>query len=344
MGGVRIVSRNAVYALSPARNWRSMFSRMSPYRAETTPPASRSWNERYRGLRSHQPRGLFHGYGRAVIDLPRGHLRHQQAFHMAHRRKELEGLERSRGVDVLRADDGALPHEGALPDAALRVEPLQASVRAFVPGIPYVPQGEGGGRRADEMRVRADDRAGCVAQHAVDAHALLLVGLDVLRILDVLLREIAPVLAHDVRLDGSELVQEIIEVHDEVLDDREVREGIDRHDAPMDVPDVRAARELRLSVHVRPAGAADPHAAGPAEGQGWIHRVLDVVQAVEDDHVVPVRDAVALVGGLRVLLGPVAFHAEDDVPVCHVSTSSRRAATSVLFRGGGGGRGGGAGR
>src|SRR6266581_5355535 len=202
-----------------------------------TPPNSRSWKPRYRGFRSHHPARRFTGYGWAVVS-PRNRLRHEQTPHVPRRREELECLDRGRGVDALRAGDGALADERALPHARLRVQPREALVRALVSRVPDVPQRERGGRRPDESGARGEDRAGGVAEHAVDAQALLAVRLDVLRILDVLLLEVALLLPDDIRRDGGELVEEVVEIDHQVLDDREVRERVDGHDAAAELPDI----------------------------------------------------------------------------------------------------------
>src|SRR3989441_2574064 len=223
IGGVRIVSTKDVYADSPSRSVRSKFRKMRPYSADTTPPSSRSWKLRYRRFRSHHPARRFHGYSRAVAS-PRLGLRHQEPPHVPHRREELQGLNRGRRIHVLRADDRALSDKRAFPDAGLRVQPRKTLVGPFVPRVPDVPQRQSGRRGADELGARPEDRAGRVAQHAIDAQTLLPVRLDVLRVLHELLRQVARLLADDVRRHGRELLQEVVEVHDEVLQDREVRE------------------------------------------------------------------------------------------------------------------------
>src|SRR6266581_8740920 len=212
-----------------------------------TPPNSRSWKPRYRGFRSHHPARRFAGYGWAVAS-PRDRFRHEQTSHVPRRREELERLDRGRGVDALRAGDGALADERALPHARLRVQLREALVRPLVSRVPDVPQRERRGRRSDEPRARGEHGAGGVAEHAVDAQALLAVRLDLLRILDVLLLEVALFLPHDVRGDGGELGEEVVEIHNEVVDDREVRERVHGHDAAAELPDVRAARQLRVAV------------------------------------------------------------------------------------------------
>src|SRR5947209_802491 len=327
IGGVRILSTKAVYADSPARSVRSRFRKTSPYTPETTPPSSRSWNPRYRRFRSHHPAGRRHGYSRAIVS-PRCSARHEEPPNVPRRREDFQGLDRRRGIDVLRAHDGALADERALPDAGLRVQPREAFIRALVPRVADVSQGQGRRGRSDEPGASAEDRAGRVAQHAVDAQALLPIRFDILRVLEELLGQFARLLADDVRRDGRELREEIVEVHDEVLEDREVRERIDRHRALVDVADVRATREPRRAVHVRPARTTDAHAARPPVRQRGVEVVLDVIQSVEDDHVVPIRDAVLLVRWLASRLRSVPLHPEHDVPPGHVNTSSRRAATS----------------
>src|SRR5256886_13196627 len=107
---------------------------------------------------------------------------------MSHRREEFQGLDGRRRIHVLRADDRTLAHERALPDPGLRVQPRETGIRPLVPRVAIVAEREGRRRRSDELRTRAEDRTRRVAQHAVDAQALLPIALYVLRILDVLLR------------------------------------------------------------------------------------------------------------------------------------------------------------
>src|SRR5205823_14066985 len=82
---------------------------------------------------------------------------------------------------------------------------------------------------------------GGIAEHAVDAQALLPVRVDLLRILCVLLRQVAPIFSDDVRSDRGQLVEEVVEVDDKVLEDREVRKGFDGDRALAHGPDVGAA-------------------------------------------------------------------------------------------------------
>src|SRR5207244_4106237 len=93
---------------------------------------------------------------------------------------ELGPLDGHRRVDMLGAGHRALPDEGAVPGAPVDAQDGPALVPPLVPGIEVVTVGQGDGRRADEVVVQAEHGAGGVAEHAVDAHAELLVGLDLL--------------------------------------------------------------------------------------------------------------------------------------------------------------------
>src|SRR5206468_1585419 len=120
-----------------------------------------------------------------------------------------------------------------------------------------------------------------------------------------------------VRPDRGQLVEEVVEVDDEILEDREVRKGFDGDRALAHVPDVGAAGEPRAPVDVRAAGPADPHATGPPEGEGRIEMILDVIQSVQDDHVAAVRDSVLLERRPPTALRPVPAHPEDDLRIGH---------------------------
>src|SRR6266571_4641121 len=124
-----------------------------------TPPNSRSWKPRYRGFRSHHPARRFAGYGWAVAS-PRDRFRHEQTSHVPRRREELERLDRGRGVDALRAGDGALADERALPHARLRVQLREALVRPLVPRVSDIPKRERRRRGPDECGARGADRTG----------------------------------------------------------------------------------------------------------------------------------------------------------------------------------------
>src|SRR5207245_9692072 len=176
-------------------------------------------------------------------------------------RDALHRVDRPARINVLRAHHGALADKRALADAGLRVQPRETWLRALVRRVADVRQGQGRRGGPDELGARAEHRACGITEHAVDAQALLPIGLDVFRVLHELLRQIGRLLADDVRRHGRELLQEIVEVHHEVLEDREVRERIDRRGAAVDGAVVGAAGWARLAVRVRPARPAYLHRA-----------------------------------------------------------------------------------
>src|SRR2546430_17033909 len=86
----------------------------NPYTAENPPPNSRSWNPRYRRLRSHHPARRLHAYSRAVAS-PRCGARHEEPPHVPHRREDFQGLDRRGGIGALLAQHGEIADEWAIP-------------------------------------------------------------------------------------------------------------------------------------------------------------------------------------------------------------------------------------
>src|SRR5712692_4691820 len=82
----------------------------------------------------------------------------------------LDGLGR---IDALGAYHRAFAHEAALPDALGVREYRQPILQTLVARVEVVAPRERGRRRAEELVVQAVDRAGRVAEHAVDALAEL---------------------------------------------------------------------------------------------------------------------------------------------------------------------------
>src|SRR6266700_2298934 len=268
-----------------------------------------------------QSRNFWYSGGRAGhSSLPPGH---QERLDRRRRRGQLVPLDRAGRVDPLRAGPRALADERAAPDTLGLGQHGQPQVRALVARIQVVPLGERDRRRPDELAVQPVHRAGRVAEHAVDAHPVLLVllqlrrGLQVLALLDRLL-----LVADQPGLHRAELGQEVGQLHDQVPDDREVRQRLDPYRSRRVVGQERAAGELRLTVDVRAAAAADPHPARPAVRQGAVQLVLDVVQAVEYRPVVAQRYLVLVEARPVLLLRPVPGHLQGDL-VRHLLTSRR---------------------
>src|SRR4030095_9060264 len=99
---------------------------------------------------------------------------------------ELVLLDGARGIHVFGAHLRALAHERALPETVVLGEDLQALRRPVIPRVHVVALGKRDGGRADEARVRPIDWNRAVSQHAVDAHAELLVDVELFGRLEVL--------------------------------------------------------------------------------------------------------------------------------------------------------------
>src|SRR5262249_55950900 len=112
--------------------------------------------------------------------------RHEEGLEPVHRGLELVALDGAGRVDVLGTGPRALADKGAAPDALVLGQDLPALLRPLVARVEVIALGQRDRRRADELRLQAVDRAGGVAQQAVDAHAVLLVLVHLLGRLAVL--------------------------------------------------------------------------------------------------------------------------------------------------------------
>src|SRR3970282_2556699 len=100
-------------------------------------------------------------------------------------------------------------------------------------GILKISVREGGSRGAEEPVIVAVHGAPRVAEHAVDAEALLTEHVNLLLRLAVFasLKGLL-LLPDDVGLHAQQLVHEVLDVDDEVLHDRKVRERLHAAGAP----------------------------------------------------------------------------------------------------------------
>src|SRR5260370_6219371 len=87
---------------------------------------------------------------------------------------------------MLGANARAFTDKRAAPDGVVLRENGEAVFCAFVARIEIVALGESDGGRTGEQRIEAVDGASGVAEHAVDAHTVLLVGVELLGRLQVL--------------------------------------------------------------------------------------------------------------------------------------------------------------
>src|SRR4030095_8792163 len=101
--------------------------------------------------------------------------RHEERFHRFDGARQFVTLDGAGRIDMLRTDLRALADEGAPPDARVLRQHFHALRRALIAVIEVVPlrQRDGGG--SDEFRIQPVDRTRRITQHAVDAHAELLV-------------------------------------------------------------------------------------------------------------------------------------------------------------------------
>ena len=137
----------------------------------------------------------------------------------------------------------------------------------------------------------------------------------------------------DPGLDVLELLQEVAHVHDQVADDREVLQGLDDDGLGVELAEEGRAGQPGDVVDHHPAGPAHAHPARPAIGDAAVDVVLDVVEGVEDDHVLAVGDLVLVEVRRRAVFGTVPGHLQREDLVGHLgpfgrlSTCARRAAT-----------------
>src|SRR5213596_3611976 len=118
--------------------------------------------------------------------------------------------------------------------------------------------------------------------------------------------------ADDPWLDLRELSQELRHVDDQIADDGKVVQRFHADGARLMIRQVRRARQLRLAVHHHPAAPADTHPARPAERERPVEPILDVIQRVQHDPVVPKRHFVGLDGGFLVPFGTIPDHVQRD--------------------------------
>src|SRR5260370_725462 len=133
----------------------------------------------------------------------------------------------------------------------------------------------------EELRFQPIHRARGVAQHAVNAHAELLVVGQLLGSL-----EIFPFgnrlwrLGNQPGLELLQLVHEVVEVDHQVANDRKVGQRFDADGGGI-VLEKGGAGQLGLAVDHHAAAAAHAHAARPAIAERAVEVVLDVVESIE---------------------------------------------------------------
>src|SRR5262249_39110406 len=149
--------------------------------------------------------------------------RQQERLKRLGRRGELVTLDGAGGVHALRACRRALSYERAGPYPIGGGQHPPPLLRPPLARVPVVVRGPGDGRRAEEAFLEADYRACGIAEHAVDAHAVLLVLVQVGWCLQQLAFWGRRVLVADQpRLDLRQLPHEVTDLDDEIADHGEV--------------------------------------------------------------------------------------------------------------------------
>ena len=168
---------------------------------------------------------------------------------------------------MLGTDARAFADERAFPDPLAGGNEVGALVLGAVARVEVVALSEGNGGRTEELRLNAIYRAGGVAQHAVDAHAVLLVLSELFRRLQIFaLGQRFRFLRNEPGLDPGELVHEIVEVDHQVADDREIGQRLDADSIGVVILEESGTGQFRLAVDHHAAAAAHTHAARPAIG------------------------------------------------------------------------------
>src|SRR6266550_3424254 len=137
-------------------------------------------------------------------------------------------------------------------------------------------------------------------------------------------------LANYPRLDLDKFLHEILHVNNKIFDYGEVGHGLDGYCSTLEVVEKAGACQLWLSIDVCAAAAAYSHSARPSVGQASVELGFDIVQSVEDDHVLPVRDLVLLEVGLRVFLRPVPGDSYRGYVLAHLASRHAPLVSSVL--------------
>src|SRR2546425_124361 len=110
---------------------------------------------------------------------------HQERFEPLDGGCQFVLLDCAGGVHVLGTNLGALSHERASPDSLMLGQHVHALMRALVTRVHVVALRERDRRWANEYRIETIYRTGGVTQQAIDAHAELLVAIELVRSLEV---------------------------------------------------------------------------------------------------------------------------------------------------------------
>src|SRR5262245_18838287 len=191
--------------------------------------------------------------------------RHNQRLVPFRHRFDLVLLNGASRVDILRANPRTFAVECAPPDPLVLRKDVQAFFSPLVAGILVVALRQRDGRGPDEMLIQPDDRARRVAAEAIDAHAELLIAVQLLRRLQIFaFADRLLFVADEPGFDGLQLVHEVGDLDDQVAHDGEIAQRFDADRAGIVGRQESGAGQFRIAIDHHPATAADAHPATPA--------------------------------------------------------------------------------
>src|SRR5213080_1696850 len=195
---------------------------------------------------------------------------HQERFEPLYSRRQLVLLDGAGRVHVLGTNLGALSHERASPDSLMLGQHVHALMRALVTRVHVVALRERDRRWANEYRIETIYRTGGVTQQAIDAHAELLVAIELIRSLEVFaFGNRLFVSANEPGLDALQLAHKVSDFDHQVPDHGKIAQRLHPHrsSVPSVVRKEGGAGQFGLAVHHHPAASTNTHAAGPAKGE-----------------------------------------------------------------------------
>src|SRR5438874_11271374 len=147
---------------------------------------------------------------------------------------------------------------------------IHALMRALVTRVHVVALRERDRRWANEYRIETIYRTGGVTQQTIDAHAELLVAIELIRSLEVFaFGNRLFVSANEPGLDALQLAHKVSDFDHQVPDHGKIAQRLHPHwpTVPTVVRHEAGAGRYGLAVHHHPAASTNTHAAGPAKGE-----------------------------------------------------------------------------
>src|SRR5207237_8848775 len=167
-----------------------------------------------------------------------------------------------RGCHVLATNLGALSHDRATPDCLMLGQHVHALMRALVTRVHVVALRELDRRWANEYRIETIYRTGGVTQQAIDAHAELLVAIELIRSLEVFaFGNRLFVSANEPGLDALQLAHKVSDFDHQVPDHGKIAQRLHPHrsSVPSVVKKEGGAGKFGLGVQHNPAASTNTH-------------------------------------------------------------------------------------